>query len=85
MKIDRLVDAITKSNLCRGVVGQCEGCGKKLFENDNFAYTLNDIYLCEKCSQGIELSPLPHTRNGYSNGRAEEDGSTIDTICRRLA
>jgi hypothetical protein len=36
------------------IIGKCEGCGKTILENDNFAYTLDDIYLCEKCSEGIE-------------------------------
>jgi hypothetical protein len=42
------------------VIGQCEGCGKTLFENDDCAYTLDDIYLCKKCSQGIEQYSEPY-------------------------
>jgi hypothetical protein len=42
------------------VIGQCEGCGKTLFEDDDFAYTLDEIYLCKKCSQGIEQYSEPY-------------------------
>jgi hypothetical protein len=42
------------------VIGQCEGCGKTLFDNDDCSYTLDDIYLCKKCSQGIEQYAEPY-------------------------
>ncbi len=60
----------------------CTDCGKKtITERENTLFTVYSYGLCEKCSSGSHMPPIPHTEEPH----IEEPDPLKCLVCGKIA